>query len=440
MTSHRRRIGRSVSIVSMLAASALAVGLVPAVAGASAKAHHHSAKAALSEAIVIAYTGPVSFEGANADAGVYPAVSEINADGGILGHKVNIITDDTKGDPADAVPLVDKLIATGSNVIGVSGVGTASGPTIVPLLNNAQLPMFSFAGEAAFDQSKYKYFWRLLPPDDANGKAMDLYAKSLHATKVATVFGTTTGAQGDLPGVLSGLKATHEKVVKKLTLTPDQPSYRAEVEQLVSAHPQVIFTEQNASTAVTFFSELKQLGHMIPVIGTAALVTSTWENSVRKAIGKATMKKYITILSTVTVHKTQATKAYKKALSTVKSKVLSPWTQWVGAAHSEAAYDGMIIQALAMTASHSTKPQVYNKHIKTVTNPGKHKKVVHTYAQGVKALKAGKKIRYVGASGPIDFNKYNNSFGSEEALRINTHDSGVPIKKIPEKKIQAIGG
>jgi len=75
-----------------------------------------------------------------------------------------------------------------------------------------------------------------------------------------------------------------------------------------------------------------------------------------------------------------------------------------------------------------------------VTEPGKGKVVVYTYAQGVKALKAGKKIRYYGAGGPVNFNKYNNSFGNEEALKVSTHDSAIPIKTIPEKQIQAIGG
>ena len=37
--------------------------------------------------------------------------------------------------------------------------------------------------------------------------------------------------------------------------------------------------------------------------------------------------------------------------------------------------------------------------------------VVHTYAAGVAAIHAGKKIDYVGAVGIIDFNKWHNSGG-----------------------------
>jgi hypothetical protein len=37
--------------------------------------------------------------------------------------------------------------------------------------------------------------------------------------------------------------------------------------------------------------------------------------------------------------------------------------------------------------------------------------VVYDYATGLKLLKAGKRITYVGASGPYNYNKYNNVFG-----------------------------
>jgi len=45
---------------------------------------------------------------------------------------------------------------------------------------------------------------------------------------------------------------------------------------------------------------------------------------------------------------------------------------------------------------------------------------VHTYAEGLAALKAGKKIDYVGATGVIAFNQYHNSGGGFE---IGAYDS-----------------
>jgi len=77
-------------------------------------------------------------------------------------------------------------------------------------------------------------------------------------------------------------------------------------------------------------------------------------------------------------------------------------------------YDSVNIMALAMIAAKSTSPAKYNAYITTVSNPGTGKVVVHTYAAGKAALASGKKIQYIGASGPAVFNKWHNSTGAFE--------------------------
>lgn len=406
--------------------------------------HHHGhhrafSKGSIAEGIVIAYTGPVSFEGGAADAGVFPAVNEINKAGGVLGHKMTTVEEDTKGDPADAVPLVDKMLATTSNLVGVTGPGTSSAPTIVPTLNAHKMVDMIMGGNASFDRSRLKYFWRLFPPDPANGEAMAIWARSKGYTKIAAVFGTTTGAQGDRPGVVAGLKAINAKMVASVTLTPDQASYRAEVEKVIAAHPQAIMTETDGVTAATFFSELKQLGGMVPIIGTSATVVATWLNTVRNGVGASTFTKNFSAVVSGTPTRTSATKAYKHNLKAEKAKIPSPWTSWVTNPITGAVYDGVITQALAMNAAKSTNPKKYNKYIKKVTEPGRHKKKVYTYAQGVRALKHGKKIQYYGVTGLIHFDKYHNSFANETAVTVNAQDTPTVVKLITEKQIAKLG-
>jgi ABC-type branched-subunit amino acid transport system substrate-binding protein len=446
MRSSSRQRAHKLGVVPLaFPAVALTCALVAVPSGVAAahaatnRAHATKGKSPITEAIVIAYTGPVSFEGGAADSGVYPAVQEINKDGGVLGHKMKIQPEDDRGDPADAVPLVDKLLATASNLVGVDGPGTAEAPTVVPILNSAHVVDMNIGGNAVFDHSHYKYMWRLVPPDPANGEAMALWAKAKGYKKVAAVFGTTTGSEGDRPGVVSGLKKIGASLVASETLTPQQPSYRAEVEQVIAAHPQAIMTESDGTTAATFFSELKQLGGLVPIIGTTATDISTWLNPVRSAIGAATFKKYYTSVIDGTPKTTAATAAYKSALEAVKSKVPSPWTQWVTNPYSGAQYDGIITQALAMTAAKTTTPKKYNNDIMAVTEPGAGKTKVYTYAQGVRALKKGKKIQYVGATGLIRFDKYHNSFGTEAAVTVDTQDNPRVVKTITEQQIQTLG-
>jgi branched-chain amino acid transport system substrate-binding protein len=64
------------------------------------------------------------------------------------------------------------------------------------------------------------------------------------------------------------------------------------------------------------------------------------------------------------------------------------------------AYDAMILVALAMVAADDTSGEAINSKIVEVSGPPG--KQVSTFADGVKALKAGDDIDYEGASGPVN--------------------------------------
>jgi branched-chain amino acid transport system substrate-binding protein len=421
--------------VIKLAAAVGALGV--AVAGCASSGGSAAGKSPLVLAGVVAYTGSSDFEAQSNEGGLYPAIYAVNHGGGILGHQVQYKAVDTKADPADALPAVQQALATTSNIVLVAGPDTSSAPTIVPILNSAKIPMTAVAGESAYDQNKLPYFWRLFPPDSANGTAMALWAKRKGYTRVATVFGTDSGSQGDLPGVLGSLSALHTKLVANVNLTPDQPSYESSVRQVMAAHPQVIMTESDATTAATFFGELKQLGGLIPVIGTEATFTPPWLKAVRGALGSSFQKTY-TGLITAPSKPTAATRAYQQAVTAVKAKEPSPWASYLSNPFGLTYYDGVIVVALAMNAAHSTDPAVFNKFIPQVANPGPGKTVVYTYPQGVAALKAGKKIQYYGATGLIDFNLYHNSFGDQEAVASSGSSQAISLGSITARQIEAV--
>jgi branched-chain amino acid transport system substrate-binding protein len=416
----------------------LACGLAACATAAAATAQgHHSSGGKITVAGVIALTGSSDFEGQNQVGGLNPAIYAINKAGGVLGNQLVFKGVDTRGDPADALPAVQQMLATTSNLIGVAGPDTSSAPTIVPVLNSAKVPMMAVAGESIYDRNTAPYFWRLFPPDAANGTAMALWAKRKGYTRVAAVFGTDSGSQGDRPGVIAGMKALHMTLVSSIDLTPSQPTYLSSVRKVVASHPQVIMTESDATTAGTFFGELKQLGGLAPIVGTEATFTSPWLTAVKGALGSAFLKDY-TGLITAPSKVTPAVKAYEQAVRATQKQEPSPWQSYLSNPFSITYYDGMVALALAMVAKHSTKPSVFNAAMPTVTNPGHGKVVVYTFAQGKAALLAGKKIQYVGATGVIDFDKYHNSFGNQEAVKSTNSLKPVPLGVVTAKQIEAV--
>ena len=95
-----------------------------------------------------------------------------------------------------------------------------------------------------------------------------------------------------MPTLLKGYSALGGQMVINQKIALGQTSYQPEVEQLIAAKPQVIFTEASPQADATFLAELQQLGHLIPVIGSDATVEPAWLPAVAGAIGKPALSKY----------------------------------------------------------------------------------------------------------------------------------------------------
>jgi ABC-type branched-subunit amino acid transport system substrate-binding protein len=387
----------------------VAVGLTaPAWSGSIQASSASTSGGTLEIAIFHTYSGANAAYGPEAAAGCFPAEKLINAAGGVLGHQIHCTPVDSKGDPADAVPAANRLIASSSSLVGVLGGGSDEATAVVPLFQQAHLPIFSTTGQASFDHSTASYFWRILSPDAAQGNAMAAAAKKLGYSKVATLFGNDAAAQGSAPTAISGVRRLHLTLTANQTLAIGQPSYRSEVQQLTSGNPQAIITEADPQTSATYFAELSQLGKVPVLITDPVSQEPTWRTAVGGAIGKNLLNKQDYAVVAYSPPTTLAYRTYTAALDASSKQVPQP-AQWDADLYSVADYDSVVIMALAMDAAHSVKPSVYDGYITKVTSPGSGAVLVHTYAAGKAALATGKHIQYVGAVGPTVFDRWHNS-------------------------------
>lgn len=419
-----------ISITAALALTASACG------GSTAA---KSISGPLDVAIFHAYSGPNAAYGPEAAAGCFPAVRLINQAGGVLGHKLACLPSDSKGDPADAVPAANKLIATTSSLIGVLGGGTDTATAVVPLFQQAHIPVFSTTGQSSFDRTTASYFWRLLSPDAAQGNAMAAAAKKLGFTRAATVFGNDAAAQGSAPTAIAGVRNLHLSLVSNQTLAIDQLSYRSEVQKTAAAKPQAIITEADPQTSATYFSELAQAGTVPALITDPVSQEPNWRKAVSGAIGQKRLNTIDYAVVAYSPPTSQAYRTYTAALNASAKQVPNP-RQWDADLYSVVDYDSVVIMALAMDAAHSTSPATYNKSILKVTRPSPGAVVVHTYAAGKAALAKGKHIQYVGAVGPILFDRWDNAGNQFAIERYRSGNWAVSSVLSPQQIRAASGG
>ena len=64
-------------------------------------------------------------------------------------------------------------------------------------------------------------------------------------------------------------RSSATRIVSNITVAPGQTSYLTEVQQIIAAHPDVIFTQLDPQTAAVMFQNFKELDNLaIPIVGT----------------------------------------------------------------------------------------------------------------------------------------------------------------------------
>jgi ABC-type branched-subunit amino acid transport system substrate-binding protein len=419
----------------LLVATALAIaGCGSSSSGSGGGSGPDTGTGAVEFAIFNPFSGPDASFGPEQVAGCVPAAAAIQAAGGILGHKqVSCKTADTRGDPADAVPAAEQLIASSSGLMGILGPSSDEASATVPLFNRAHIPMFADTGQKLFNNSTFAYFYRITAPDDAVGYAMALYAHNKGYTHAAGVFGNDIGSQGTAPTVAAGFRKLGGTVLMQ-SIPLDQSSYRTEIQQIVGAHPQVIFTEADPQTAGTYMAELRQLYHLIPIIGTNGTNQPPWFKAVGGSIGQKNLATYYAGAQPYAPTTGAAYKQWRTELAAVAKKVPQPVSQWESDSYAMASWDSINLMALAAQAAKSAKPAVFNPYIVRIAAPSAGAVVVHSFPQGKKALAAGKKIQYVGAVGALQFDQHRNSPGQFEIVK---SDGQTPIATYTASQVAA---
>jgi ABC-type branched-subunit amino acid transport system substrate-binding protein len=364
--------------------------------------------------VLSCFTGPLAVLGQAMLQGSQVAQKVINDAGGVLGKQLDLSHADTQCDEADAVPAVRQLLSTDS-VSGIIGPETQEIAAVAPIVSAAKIPTEFQGGSTAFDKNLNQYLWRDSPSDSQLGVAMALYAKQ-RGYKTAALLFSSDIAQQTIPKPIT---ATWTKfgntIVSNITVAPGQTSYLTEVQQIIAAHPDVIFTQLDPQTAAVMFQNFKELDNLaIPIVGTD--VTSG--NDYLKAITYPIAHNHL-----VSIYGTNATGAAATNFSTAFAAQNGASAPPIAGANY--AYDAVISLALAMDKAGTTDGPAVIADMKVVTNPPG--AACDTYSACLAGIKAGTKIKMDGASGDLIFNSFNNVFGPYGAFQADA-SSGAEVQ------------
>ena len=148
-----------------------------------------SAKDTIKIGALVAATGPASFLGDPELKTLHLYVDKINASGGILGKKLELVPYDTGANPKKATTFVKRLIFQ-DNVVAIIG-GSASGETmaILPFIRKAKIPLVSMAGSIKIVHPVKKYVFKTPATDKMACQKIFTFLKSKNKTNIALISG-----------------------------------------------------------------------------------------------------------------------------------------------------------------------------------------------------------------------------------------------------------
>src|SRR5258708_4991552 len=236
----------------------LLISLLLAACGGNSNGSGSTTQSPIKIGLISPLTGPEGFIGQAGLKGVQVAADYINANGGILGRQIKLISADTGGDAVDAVPALRKLINI-DQVELIIGPTSIEAQAVLPILQQSKIPDIIFGGTTQLDTLVSKYIWRAYPSDSELGVAMARYAINKGYTRAAILFASNESAQTLVAPIQGAFQRHGGAIVANISVIPGKSSYRYVIQQLYAPHPQVVFTQVDPQTASTLSSGIKEL-------------------------------------------------------------------------------------------------------------------------------------------------------------------------------------
>lgn len=221
--------------------------------------------------MVAELSGAGAPSGTNWRDGIKIAVEEINAEGGILGKKIELGEYDTQTDPQVSRALVQKAIDEGAYAI----LGTIySGSTLVNMLVAQQnsIPQFVGSESPSIVQKGNPFVFRTSSGAQKGVPALTAYFKdTLKAKKVGVAWVNNEFGKGGHTVFLEEMKNAGIEVISDVPSEQAQTDYAADVAKLKQANPDAVFVYMNQEESARFLIEAKKQSLAMPLVGEVTL-------------------------------------------------------------------------------------------------------------------------------------------------------------------------
>jgi branched-chain amino acid transport system substrate-binding protein len=238
---------------------------------ASAMVLATASNAQIKIANIVELSGPGTSAGTMFKNGIELAVKEINAQGGVLGQKIELTNMDTQTNPGVAKGLTVKAID--DKVFAIFGP-VYSGSILVSMAESqkAEVPNFTGGEAASITQKGNPYIFRTsFTQATAMPKVAKYIKDQVKSKNLAIIYVNNDFGKGGLDMIKKALSGSDTKVAAEVSTEAAQVDFSSAVLKVKQAGADAVFVYSNEEESARILRELRKQGWTKPVIGETTL-------------------------------------------------------------------------------------------------------------------------------------------------------------------------
>lgn len=314
-------------------------------------------------------------------------VAEVNAAGGVLGRRIELVNEDDQTNPEAGVRAARKLIDV-DKAIAILGTWASSVTSAVaPMCWESRTFLATVSGADSITQLPHQgYLVRTQPTTTLQGRKFGEYALELGAKKTFYLGPQTPFAQSMVDNIAAAVKKGGGDAASVI-YEDKKTSYRTEVDQALKANPDLIFLGGYVPDTTVLLRDLYRSGFKGKMVG--------FSYGVNQKLIEAVPVEVVENVYTIAPSPASTSNAYKRLAQMLKTDNLDPYTCQV--------YDQVNLILMAIARAGQANGTAIRDTIRQVSQAGAGARVVDNALDGLKAIAAKAAVNYDGASGPCQF-------------------------------------
>jgi branched-chain amino acid transport system substrate-binding protein len=313
-------------------------------------------------------------------------VDEVNAAGGVLGRRIELISEDDQTNPEAGVRAARKLIDV-DKVSAILGTWASSVTTAVaPLCWESKTFLATVSGADAITALPHQgYLVRTQPNTTLQGRKFGEFALSEGAKRVFFVSPQTPFQKSQFDNITLAVKAGGGDT-RALIYDDKKPSYRSEIDEVLRYRPDAVVLGGYAPDTTVMLRDLFRASYQGKKIAFGYSVNQKLVESLPAEVVEGTF--------TISPSAAEGSGAYQRLVRLIGVANPDPYTTQV--------YDQVNLILMAIAAAGDASGTAIRDNIRKVSQGAGGAKVDNAL-DGLKTIAAGRPVDYDGASGPCDF-------------------------------------